>query len=185
MRFHYFPKTTKTKPIKLPIEFLFTLDKFNKLCPTSKFQEIVDTILNDKPNVELENSNDLSAAKISQKWDEKTYKKVDYCDFKVIAKGPRYPFRGIFAAIRQMNLRKGTENECIDYVLFEVGAGEKQKSRKMCGKVDGDDAYDVSNFFEAPGGTMKVTFHISRYATLKHDEELGIELIFTSYDGKE
>lgn len=147
---------------------------------------LVDTIFDDKPNVELENSNELSAAIISQKWDDKTYKSAEYCDFKVITKSSRHgPNRGIFASIRQMNLRKGGGNECIDYVIFQVGTGENQKSQKMCGTIKGDEAYDVSNFFEAPGGTMKVLVHISRYVTLEYDKELGIELSFTSYDGNE
>lgn len=167
-----------------PINFLFTLDKFNKLCTTSKFKIIFDALLDDKPRVELENSDNLSAAVISQKWYEKTYKSVEYCDFKVITNTPRYgSTRGIFASIRQMNLRKGPANECIDYVVFEVGSGESQKSRKMCGKIDGDKVYDASNYFEAPGGSMKVIIYINRYVTLESDMELGIEFTFTSYDG--
>lgn len=159
-------------------------DKFNKLCTTSKFRAFVDTLLDDKPNVELENSNDSSAALISQKWDDKTYKSVEHCQFNVIAKIPRFGApRGIFASIRQMNLRKGPLNECIDYVLFEVGGGEDQKTKKICGSIEDDKVYDVSNFFEAPGGTMKVVIFINRYVTLESGKELGIEFSFTSYDG--
>lgn len=173
---------------KKDVTFLFTLDKFNKLCPTSKFKLIVDALLDNNSNIELENSKDLSAALVSQKWDDKTYKAVEYCDFKVIAKTPRHnsgATRGIFASIRQMNLRKGASNECIDYVLFEVGSGVYQKSQKMCGTIDGDEVYEVSNFFEAPGGTMKVIVFINRYVTLESGSELGIEFSFTSYDGNE
>lgn len=144
----------------------------------------METFLDVEPNVELENASDLSAAVISQKWDDKTYKSVERCQFNVIAKVPRYGApRGIFAAIRRMNLRKTGSNECIDYVLFEVGSGEDQKTRKMCGSIEDDEVYDLSNFFEAPGGTMKVIIYISRYVTLEIGKELGIELSFTSYDG--
>lgn len=143
-------------------------------------------ILDDRPNIELENTNDLSAALISQKWDDQTYKSVEHCDFKVIAKTPRYgATRGIFASIRQMNLRKGAANECIDFVVFEVGSGEFQKSQKMCGSIESDEVYDVSNFFEAPGGAMKVIVYINKYVTLESGKELGIEFSFTSYDGNE
>lgn len=164
---------------------MFTLDKLNKLCPTSKFKAFVDAILDDKPNVELEKANELSAALISQTWDHKSYKSVEYCNFKVIAKPSHFGARGIFASIRKMNLRKGAGNDCIDYVIFEVGSGENQKSQKLCGTMEDDESYDVSNFFEAPGGTMKVLVYISRYVTLEHGKELGIKLTFTSYDGKE
>lgn len=168
------------------VTFLFTLDKFNKLCPTNKLKLLVDALLDNNSNVELENNNDLSAALVSQRWDEKTYKAVEYCDFMVITKTPRYgATRGIFASIRQMNLRKGAANECIDYVVFEVGSGEFQKSQKMCGTIEGDEVYDVSNFFEAPGGSMKVIVFINRYVTLEPGNELGIEFSFTSYDGNE
>lgn len=165
--------------------FLFTLDKFNKLCTTSKFKAIVDALLDDKPNIELDNAMDQSAALIAQNWDNKTYKSVEYCDFKVIAKTSRYESpRGIFASIRRMNLRKSSSNECIDYVVFEVGSGMQQKSQKMCGIIEGDQVYDASNFFEAPGGTMKVVIFINRYTTLETGRDLGIELSFTAYDGK-
>lgn len=147
---------------------------------------IVDAILDDQPNVELENTNDFSAALISQTWDDKTYKNSEHCDFKVITKNSRHgPTRGIFASIRQMNLRKRENNECIDYVIFQVGSGGNQKSQKMCGTIDGDEKYDASNFFEAPGGTMKVIIYISRYVTLEHGKELGVNFTFTSYDGKD
>ncbi|KAG4077031.1 hypothetical protein HA402_016018 [Bradysia odoriphaga] len=169
--------------LQLHIAVSYKSYKFNKLCTSSKFKALIDTILDDKPNVELETSNDLSAAVISQRWDDKTYKSVEYCDFKVITKTSRHePSRGIFASIRGMNLRRKGPTECIDYVAFEVGSGIVQKSPKMCGTMDDDEVYDVSNFFEAPGGTMKVIIYISRYVTLEAGKELGIELSFTSYD---
>lgn len=128
----------------------------------------------------------MSAALISQKWDGSTYKDVEHCDFKVVTKTPRYAAtRGIFASIRQMNLRKGPDNECIDYVIFEVGSGESQKSQKMCGTIDGEDVYDISNFYEAPAGTMKVIIYVNRYVTLEPGNELGIEFSFTAYDGND
>ncbi|KAJ6642831.1 hypothetical protein Bhyg_07785 [Pseudolycoriella hygida] len=169
--------------LQLHIATSYKSYKFNKLCPTSKFKAIVDALLDDKPNVELENGKDLSVALITQKWNDKTYKAVEYCDFRVIAKSSRHgPTSGIFASIRQMNLRKGASNECIDYVIFEVGSGENQKSQKMCGTVEGDEAFEASNFFDAPGGSMKVIIYINRYVALESGKELGIEFSFTSYD---
>lgn len=165
---------------------LFTLDKFNKLCPTSKFKVLIDQILDDKPNIELENSNDLSVALISQKWDDQTYKSVQHCDFMVIAKPPASGgTSGIFASIRKMNLRKDANNACIDYVIFEVGSGESQKSQKMCGTVTDDEVFNASNYFEAPAGSMKIIVFINRYVTLESHKKLEIEFIFTSYDSNE
>lgn len=163
---------------------LLPSDKINKLCSSSKFKALLDVILDDKPNVELEKSDHLSAALISHHWNDQTYKSVEYCDFMVITKTYRNePLRGIFASIRSMNLRRKSPNECIDYVTFEVGSGALQRSQKMCGTIDGDEVYDLTNFFDAPGGTIKVTIFINRYVTLEAGKELNIELSFTSYDG--
>lgn len=136
----------------------------------------------DKPNVELERPDELSAALISKKWDSNTYKSVEDCDFKVVAKQSEHELpRGIFASIRRMNLRKSSSNDCIDFVVFEVGS---HKSPKICGVIDGDAMYDRSNFFEAPGGTMKVTVYLNRYTILESGKELEIDFVFTAYDGK-
>lgn len=154
------------------------------MCTSSKIKALWDSLIDGKPSVELETPSDSSAALISQHWDDKTYKSVEYCDFKVITKPSRHEAtRGIFASIRGMNLRGKSPNDCIDYVIFQVGSGSLQKSQKLCGFMDADDVYDLSNFFDAPGGTMMVTIYINRYSTLEAGKELSIHLSFTSYDG--
>lgn len=101
---------------------------------------------------------------------------------------------GVFGVIQNLNFRKNdTTNECIDYVQFTNN--ESQSSRKYCGVLNTAliimESTVQSRFIENEefGGfrskkELKVTIFISK-DPLRQDEEMDLNIVFTSYRGKE
>lgn len=128
--------------------------------------------------------NENSAALIHYSWNSSNFKKINDCQFRVIAQpDEKHKNRGVFVSIRRLNLRKATENgECTDFIRFAFG---NEKSPKFCGQLNAsvDDVQKI--YFGEGSGEITVYLKLEKFKPLDRVENtLDIELVFTANQGK-
>lgn len=128
---------------------------------------------------------DESAALVQFSWNSSSFKRYDECRFKVVAtlNDDKTRNRGVFLAIRRLNLRKNPNSEdCIDYIRFKFG---NVKSPKYCGQLNAsvDDVKKI--YFGEGGGVIEVHLKLDKFQPLKYiDDTLDVELVLTANEGK-
>lgn len=118
-----------------------------------------------------------------ENWDNASDKHFLHCEFNVVEHNNKkvpHASRGIYVAVRELNFRRSTAGECIDYIIFEMNTFPAPTSRKICATVKGNEINE-KNYFEIPHGLLKVIIHIGpKYPKAK---KIVMKLGFTAFDG--
>lgn len=124
-----------------------------------------------------------SAANIHQTWTtDKHVQHLDSCNFTVdsniyLKNGSHR--RGIFASVRKLNFRQDEYGRCIDYVRFALNGGE---IKDFCGSFELNSEMGSKAFFNEPDGIINIFISIDKTVSLKPNQHLKIDLVFTAYE---
>ena len=160
--------------------FLFVAT-VKELCDSNPFKIL--ELLDFSSGISLKSDVQL-AAKVHQKWNSTTIRKIRNCSFKVDNKDFFAKPGGIYASIRSMNLRRSSiTGECIDYIQINYNGG-RSTSSQICGQVLENDSFSELarlSFVASSHIDLTVKVHVDDSYPLATHETLELYLVFTAF----